>query len=185
MVLNRRHFLQLGAGAAATSTASAAAPKPNFVVILADDMGYSDAGCYGGEIATPHLDGLANNGLRFTQAYSTARCGPSRSCILTGRYAQQTAADVMTPGNTPAWTKFAPEHLKPLGYRCYHSGKWHVKFLPLAGAGFDHSYCLLDQNRFFTPSAHLLDDERLSPPKESDGFYATTAIAGQASGRIR
>ena len=176
MPFSRREFL-LGAGAAA---AAAPARKPNFVVILADDMGYSDAGCYGGEISTPNLDGLAANGLRFTQAYSTARCGPSRSCILTGRYAQQTGGDIMTKGNTPAWTKFAPEYLKPLGYRCYHSGKWHIKFLPLAGAGFDHSYCLLDQNRFFTPSAHLLDDEPLAPPKESDGFYATTAIGGHA-----
>ncbi len=86
----------------------------------------------------------------------------------------------MTPGNTPVWTRFAPEHLKPLGYRCYHSGKWHIRFLPLAGAGFDHSYCLLDQNRFFTPAAHLLDDEPLARPKESDGFYATTAIAAHA-----
>jgi len=182
MLVNRREFLHLGAGAAAAVSpmGAASARKPNFLVILADDMGYSDAGCYGGEINTPHLDRLAANGLRFTQAYSTARCGPSRSCILTGRYAQQAAGDIMTTGNTPAWTKFAPEYLKPLGYRSYHSGKWHIRFRPLAGTGFDHSYCLLDQNRFFTPAAHLLDDERLPPVKESDGFYATVAIADHA-----
>ena len=77
---------------------SAATPKrPNFLLILADDMGFSDAGCYGGEVDTPNLDRLARRGLRFTQGYSTARCGPSRSCLLTGYYAQQTASDVMTP----------------------------------------------------------------------------------------
>jgi hypothetical protein len=114
--------------------------QPNVVLILADDMGFSDAGCYGGEIDTPNLDRLAYRGLRFTQAYSTARCGPSRSCLLTGHYAQQTAADVMTPGNTPDFTRFLPEFLKPLSYRSYHSGKWHIKFTPMSGGvGFDFS----------------------------------------------
>jgi arylsulfatase A-like enzyme len=176
-MLNRRQFLQATAGAA---IAGAAPNKPNFLVILADDMGYSDAGCYGGEIDTPNLDRLANNGLRFTQCYSTARCGPSRSCILTGRYAQQTASDVMTPGNIPDWTRFTPQYLKPLGYRSYHSGKWHMRFLPLAGTGFEHSYTLLDQNRFFTPQSHLLDDRKLPAVKADDGYYATVAIADHA-----
>ena len=66
----------------------AAPAKPNFLIILADDMGFSDAGCYGGEIATPNLDRLAANGLRFTQFYNTARCWPTRSCIMSGYYAQ-------------------------------------------------------------------------------------------------
>src|SRR6478735_3470031 len=87
--------------------------------VLADDMGFSDARCYGGDVDTPNLDRLAAGGVRFTQAYSTARCGPSRSCLLTGLYAQQTAADVMTPGNVPSYTKFLPEYLKPSGYRSY------------------------------------------------------------------
>src|SRR6476661_1607688 len=79
--------------------AQAAAPRrPNVLVILADDLGFSDARCCGGEIDTPNLDRMAYGGLRFTQGYTTARCGPSRSCILTGLYAQQTASDVMTPG---------------------------------------------------------------------------------------
>jgi arylsulfatase len=154
--------------------------RPNFLVILADDMGYSDAGCYGGDIRTPNLDSLAADGIRFTQAYSTARCGPSRSCLLTGYYAQQTASDVMTPGNIPAWTGFLPQYLKELGYRSYHSGKWHIRFRPLAGAGFEHSYLLQDQNRFFTPSLHFLDDEPLPAVKKSDGYYATNAIADHA-----
>ncbi|MFN3325235.1 MAG: arylsulfatase [Bryobacteraceae bacterium] len=152
---------------------------------MADDMGYSDAGCYGGEVETPNLDRLARNGLRFTQAYSTARCGPSRSCLLTGHYAQQTACDVMTPGNIPAWTRFLPQHLRQFGYRSYHSGKWHIRFRPVAGARFDHSYTLLDANRYFTPTAHMLDDERLPAVKESDGYYATTAIADHAVGWLK
>src|SRR6266566_3918053 len=124
-MLPRRDFLRAAAGAAAAGAlpAAAAAKKPNFLVILADDMGFSDARCYGGEIDTPNLDRLAAPGLRFTQAYSTARCGPSRSCLLTGYYAQQTASDVMTPGKVPAYTRFIPDYLKPLGYRTYHSGK--------------------------------------------------------------
>ncbi|MEO7650695.1 MAG: arylsulfatase, partial [Bryobacteraceae bacterium] len=176
----RRDFLQLGAAGLAAGTLPAATRKPNFLIILADDMGFSDARCYGGDVDTPNLDKLAGNGLRFTQAYSTARCGPSRGCILTGRYAQQTAGDVMTPGNVPEWTSFAPEYLKPLGYRSYHSGKWHIRFKPVAGAGFDHSYALMDQDRFFTPRRQLLDDEKLPAVKESDNFYATIAIADSA-----
>ena len=104
--LNRREFLALAPVAMQKPGPSA---KPNFLIILGDDMGYSDAGCYGGDIDTPHIDSLAAQGLRFTQGYSTARCGPSRSCILTGQYAQQTACDVMTPGVVPDWTRFAPQ----------------------------------------------------------------------------
>ena len=79
-----------------------AADKParkivNVVFILADDLGYSDLGCYGGEIQTPSLDGLAKNGLRFTQFYNTARCWPSRAALLTGYYAQQVRRDTV-PG---------------------------------------------------------------------------------------
>ncbi len=71
--------------------------KPNILIILADDMGFSDAGCYGGEIATPNLDNLAKNGLRFTQFYNTARCWPTRAALLTGYYAQQVRRDTI-PG---------------------------------------------------------------------------------------
>lgn len=177
---NRRDFLRTMAGAATPLGAAAPPRKPNFLVILADDMGYSDAGCYGGEIETPNLDALARRGLRFTQGYSTARCGPSRSCLLTGYYAQQTASDRMTPGNIPAWTRFLPHYLKPLGYRCYHSGKWQMRFRPLQGAGFDHSYALHDENRYFTPTNQVVDEEKLPRPKEGEGYYATTAIADYA-----
>src|ERR1035441_5708192 len=71
--------------------------RPNIVVILADDLGFSDLGCYGGEIKTPNLDGLAAGGLRFTQFYNTARCWPSRAALLTGYYAQQVRRDTV-PG---------------------------------------------------------------------------------------
>src|SRR5436853_7647416 len=73
------------------------APKPNILIILADDMGFSDAGCYGSEIETPNIDRLAAGGLRFTQFYNTARCWPSRAAILTGYYAQQVRRDEL-PG---------------------------------------------------------------------------------------
>ena len=75
---------------------SVAAPRqgvPNVLIILADDLGYSDLGCYGGEIETPHLDALAKNGLRFSQFYNTARCWPTRASMMTGYYAQQVNRD--------------------------------------------------------------------------------------------
>ena len=148
-------------------------------MILADDMGFSDARCYGGDVDTPNLDRLAAGGVRFTQAYSTARCGPSRSCLLTGYYAQQTASDVMTPGNVPSYTRFIPDYLKPLGYRTYHSGKWHMRFATGAGGvGFDHSYTMLDEFRFFTQNRHELDGQPL--PKPGEGYYSTTAISDYA-----
>lgn len=180
-MFNRRAFLQLMGGASVASPLKAApARKPNFLLILADDMGFSDAGCYGGDIDTPNLDRLAARGVRFTQGYSTARCGPSRSSLLTGYYAQQTASDIMTPGNVPDYTRFVPDHLKPLGYRSYHSGKWHMRFTPLGGVGFDHSYTLLDEDRYFTPRRLELDGDPLPQPKPEDHYYSTVAIADYA-----
>ena len=81
--------------------------QPNFLLIVADDMGFSDAGCYGGEIQTPNLDRLANGGLRFTQFYNTARCWPSRASILTGYYAQQVRRDAI-PGVGGGGSRAAP-----------------------------------------------------------------------------
>ena len=72
----------------------AAEKPPNVLLIMADDLGFSDLGCYGGEIETPHLDALAGNGLRFTQFYNTARCWPTRAALLTGYYAQQVRRDI-------------------------------------------------------------------------------------------
>ena len=159
--------------------------RPNVVFILADDLGYSDLGCYGGEIATPNLDGLANNGLRFTQFYNTARCWPSRAVLLTGYYAQAVRRDTVpgvksgAQGIRPPWARLLPEMLKALGYRSYHSGKWHVDGRPLEN-GFDRSYDLADQNRYFSPKNHLEDDEPLPPVELGGDYYATTAIANHA-----
>ncbi|REK06858.1 MAG: arylsulfatase [Planctomycetota bacterium] len=160
-------------------------PRPNVVFILADDLGFSDLGCYGGEIDTPNLDRLAEGGLRFTNFYNTARCWPSRAALMTGYYAQQVRRDVIPGANfgsrakRPDWAPLLPAMLKPLGYRTYHSGKWHLdgKALP---AGFDHSYILDDHNRFFAPKNHKRDDEPLPPVEADENYYATTAIADHA-----
>ena len=103
--------------------------NPNLVFILADDMGYSDLGCFGGEIETPNLDALAKSGLRYTQFYNTARCWPTRAALLSGFYAQQVGRDKL-PNNQgggggrnkrPAWARLLPELLSPLGYRNYQA----------------------------------------------------------------
>ena len=158
--------------------ASVAPARPNILLILADDLGYSDLGCYGGEIATPNLDRLAANGLRFTQFYNTARCWPTRGALLTGHYPQQVRMDP-PQGRFPEWTRLLPHHLKPLGYRCYHSGKWHVNGAPrsVADGGFDHSYRLEDHDRNFNPR-NLLEDDRQQPAvPPGTGYYTATAFA--------
>lgn len=158
---------------------------PNVLVILADDLGYSDLGCYGGEISTPHLDELAKQGLRFTQFYNTARCWPSRAALLTGYYAQQVNRDALpkvkggASGSRPRWAPLLPELLRPLGYRSYHSGKWHVDGKPLEN-GFDHSYSLEDHNRNFSPKLHFEDDRPLPEVPRGTEYYASTAIVDHA-----
>src|SRR3954451_19932140 len=119
----RRQFLSTLAGAA---LAPAAKPqRPNIILIMADDMGFSDLGCYGGEIATPNLDALAKSGLRFTQFYNTAHCWPSRAAILTGYYARAVRRDTVPGvksgprGVRPPWARLLPDLLRPLGYRTY------------------------------------------------------------------
>lgn len=164
------------------SLGASAQTRPNFLIVLADDMGYSDAGCYGGEIETPNLDSLAEGGLRYAQFYSTGRCWPSRAALMTGFYAQQVHRDVFPDeklGNRPAWAPLLPTMLKEAGYRCYHTGKWHIDGEPLKN-GFDRSYSLHDQDRFFSPKTHFLDDVPLPQPSPDSGYYATTAIADYA-----
>ena len=155
---------------------------PNVLLILADDLGFSDIGCYGGEIATPHLDGLAKQGLRYTQFYNTARCWPTRAALLTGYYAQQVNRDALPgarrggKGVRPPWAPLLPQRLTGLGYRSYHCGKWHIDGTPREG-GFHRSYWTNDHNRFFHPRTHLLDDQELPPVPPGTDYYATTAIA--------
>ena len=157
-------------------------PRPNIVIILADDLGYSDLGCYGGEIQTPNLDKLAAGGLRFSQFYNTARCWPSRAALLTGYYAQAVRRDTVPGvpsggrGKRPSWAKLLPEMLRPLGYRSYHAGKWHVDGMPLAD-GFDRSYYVEDVGRYFHPSVVFEDDRKLPPVKLGTGYYTPAAIA--------
>jgi len=175
----------LGTGSFLTTVARTPNRRPNVVLILADDLGFSDLGCYGGEIPTPHLDALASGGLRYTQFYNTARCWPSRAAALSGFYAQQVRRDTVpgvpsgTNGKRPSWAKLLPEYLKDLGYRSYHSGKWHVDGKPLA-SGFERSYRLDDHDRYFAPRFHSEDDVELEPVPTNSNYYATTAIADHA-----
>lgn len=167
-----------------------AGERPNVLIILADDLGWSDPGCYGSEIETPVLDELARNGLRFTQFYNTARCWPSRAALLTGYYAQQIRRDALPglPGGSrgvrPVWARLLPDLLKPAGYRSYHSGKWHIDGGQLAG-GFDRSYSLDDHDRYFSPKRHTQDEKPLPTATRESGYYASTAIAGHAIDCLR
>jgi arylsulfatase A-like enzyme/pimeloyl-ACP methyl ester carboxylesterase len=164
---------------------ASAPPRPNVVIILADDLGFSDLGCYGGEIHTPKLDSLAANGLRFTHFYNTARCWPSRAALLTGYYAQEVRRDTVPgvrsggDGTRPKWATLLPEMLRAAGYRSYHAGKWHVDGMPLA-KGFNRSYYLEDCGRHFNPRVHFEDDHKLPPVEPKSGYYSTTAIADHA-----
>lgn len=159
--------------------------KPNIVFILADDLGYSDLGCYGGEIETPALDALAKNGLRFTQFYNTARCWPTRGALLSGYYAQQIHRDALpeVPGGgqgvRQGWAKLLPELLKPAGYRSYHSGKWHVDG-PVLASGFLRSLYVRNDGNFFTGKGNLLDDQPLPPAADETGYYSTIATVDHA-----
>ncbi|MSV32920.1 MAG: arylsulfatase [Bryobacterales bacterium] len=179
-MLSRRAYLY-----AAGAALAAPVRKPNLIVILADDLGFSDVGAFGGETETPHLDGLAKNGLRFTQMYSCARCMPSRGVLMTGYYSQQSGFEQSGNVKPPKWIRYTPQYLSEAGYRCYHSGKWHVPTPPVAGAGFHQSYFLGDQDRFFSPLRHSLNDKPLPAVKREEGYYATTAIAENALNWLR
>src|SRR5688572_27264324 len=126
-------FIASCASFSPSATAAPASP-PNVLIILMDDMGYSDIGCYGSEIATPNLDRLAKDGLRFTQFYNTARCWPTRASVLTGLYSHQAGIGHMVQdkghdgyrGDLNRSSVTIAEALKPAGYSTYAVGKWHV-----------------------------------------------------------
>lgn len=148
----RNRFLLGVVGAIFSGVSAVAAPasRPNIVVILVDDMGFSDLGCYGSEIPTPNLDALGANGLKFTQFYNTGRCCPTRASLLTGLYPHQAGVGHMTgKGGKPGYQGCLndrcvtiAEVLKPAGYFTAMSGKWHVGQEHGAtpwGRGFDRS----------------------------------------------
>jgi arylsulfatase A-like enzyme len=114
--------------------ARAGAP-PNILIILVDDMGYSDIGCHGGEIRTPNIDRLAANGMKFAQMYNTAKCYPTRACLQTGVYFQRTDRDFTN-------TATLGEVLQPVGYRTLWSGKHHARFNPVT-RGYDRYYGMI------------------------------------------
>jgi arylsulfatase len=140
MATDRRAFLQMmgAAGAAALAgpraLAAAARRRPNIILIMADDMGFSDIAPYGSEIATPNLERLARGGVRFTHFYNTARCCPTRSSLMTGLYPHQAGVGHMVADRgTPAYQGYLndrcvtiAEALRPAGYHTTMSGKWHV-----------------------------------------------------------
>lgn len=130
--------------------------RPNIILIMVDDMGYSDIGCYGGEVETPNIDMLAKGGLRFTQFYNTAKCHTTRAELLTGNYAYWIGDHNMQYGATFG------EVLRGVGYRTLIAGKWHQSPLPTT-RGFDRYYGLADGCcNFFNPGLKARDGE--GPP---------------------
>ena len=145
-----------------------AAERPNVLVILVDDMGFSDLGCYGSEIETPNLDRLAANGLRFTQFYNTAKCHSSRVSLLTGRWCRQAGDESMNQAVT------LPEMLREAGYKTLMTGKWHLAKEP-TDYGFDRFFGHLSGScsYFRGDKSFRLDKQPFHPPEQ--GFYTTTA----------
>jgi arylsulfatase len=180
-----RLLLALVAGCIGAS----AADKPNIIVILVDDMGYSDIGCYGSEIPTPNLDALAKNGLRFTQFYNTARCCPTRAALLTGVYSHQAGVGHMVenqklPGyvghlNDSCVTM--AEVLRPAGYFTAMTGKWHVgqnQGVTPKSRGFDRSLNAAAGGFYFADAARaelFLDGEKIAndDPRLPKDWYTT------------
>ena len=203
-----RRFLVLALAFLATAIPSSFAaaqrpPRPNIILIMSDDMGYSDLGCYGGEIPTPNLDALAMGGLRYTHFYNTGRCCPTRASLLTGLYAHQAGVGRMTSddklpgyrGDLSFNAVTIAEALKPAGYSTYMSGKWHVtnkltqdlsKHNWPRQRGFDRFYgTIIGAGSFFDPWTLTRDNTQITP--ENDPLYSpkvyhyTDAIADNAS----
>ncbi len=168
--------------------------RPNIVVILVDDMGFSDIGCYGSEIPTPNLDALAANGLRFTQFYNTGRCCPTRASLLTGLYSHQAGVGHMTGDyKVPGYRGFLNEQCVTLGdvarsagYLSAMAGKWHVGHkessnLPRA-RGFDRFYGIPEGGGFYFQVKKgrtiRLNDETVASPEKPlpEGWYSTDAF---------
>ncbi|BCX47580.1 hypothetical protein HAHE_14880 [Haloferula helveola] len=151
---------------------AAAADRPNIVLIMADDLGFADLGCYGAEIETPRLDRIAGEGLRFTRFYNTAKCHSSRVCLLTGLWCDQAGSESLSRGATIA------EALKPSGYHTMMVGKWHLSKAP-TDFGFERYWGHLSgATNFFTgDKTFRLDEKPWKVPSELNGkpFYVTDA----------
>lgn len=186
------------------AAARAAPPRPNIVIILADDLGYSDLGCYGSEIATPNIDQLAAGGLRFTQFYNTTRCCPARAALLTGLYPHQAGIGHMVESGGRPIPYFGfpsyrtdlsdravtiAEVLQPAGYHTAMVGKWHLT--PFTDSkhnwprqrGFESFYGIIDGfTSYFAPTSLTRDNE----PVAADGpnYYLTDAITAHAERTI-
>ncbi len=194
--------LTLLLGGSAPSAPLQNTSRPNIIVILSDDMGYSDLGCYGGEIETPALDRLAANGLRYTRFYNTSRCCPTRASLLTGLYAHQAGIGEMTsdggqPGYRGDLSRNAvtiAEALQPAAYRTYMAGKWHVtKQLQPNGdksnwplqRGFDRFYgTIIGAGSFYDPWTLTRGNQAITPDNDPEyhpeHYYYTEAISDQA-----
>lgn len=180
--------------------------RPNIILILSDDMGYSDIGCYGGEINTPNLDMLANDGLRYTRFYNTSRCCPSRASLMTGLYPHQAGMGWMTSHPYPGTGYTAElnnncvtiaEVLKQAGYSTFMTGKWHLCKKEDASApviidnrkydwplqrGFDKFYGILHgAANYFDPGTLCRDNKRISPLNDKEyqpkEYYFTNAVS--------
>ncbi|MEM8954387.1 MAG: arylsulfatase [Verrucomicrobiota bacterium] len=166
------------------------AERPNILIIVADDLGFSDLGCYGGEIETPNLDRLAAGGIRLAQFYTMARCCPSRASILTGQYPHRVGLGHMTqdigrPGYRGRLSENArtiAQVLEPAGYRSFISGKWHLGTEDPTEHGFEEFYGTLTSAKRFFDSDHMIrkpDGGEVISYGE-DEFYATDAVTDHA-----
>ena len=166
------HCLFVLASLVSLSSVSAA-ERPNIILIMADDLGFADLGCYGSEIETPHLDGLAADGLRFTQFYNTAKCHSSRVSLLTGLYCDQAGGTTLSRGATIG------DVLSKAGYFTAMVGKWHLKNQP-TDFGFDRYWGHLSgATNFFTgDDTFRLNGEKWEVPATHKGrpFYTTNVI---------
>ena len=186
-------FSSLAASSVAVGASDSA--RPNIVLILVDDLGYSDLGCYGGEIETPNIDRLAQNGVRMTQLYNSARCCPTRASLMTGLYPHQTGVGFMTADNgKPGYRGFLNDRcvttaslLQTAGYKTYLAGKWHLRGAgdlecTPTNRGFDEFYGpFRDYASFYREDLYFRLPEGREPIEQSsDSFYATNAITDYA-----
>ncbi|MBI4910004.1 MAG: arylsulfatase [Acidobacteria bacterium] len=185
--MKRREFF--GAAAGLPLGLTAAEKRPNILIILADDLGWSDLGCYGGEIHTPNLDKLAQGGIRFTQFYNAARCCPARASIMTGLYPHQAGMGNMTSAKPrtdyPGYAGVLndknatiPEVLKKAGYNTLMTGKWHLGPPGPVGRGFNEYYGMVHGfDSFWDPAKYTrLPADRKARTYPEGKFYATDAI---------